>query len=178
MRRGSEAGVGVGVDMTATRYRRAVSLPTDAAPDHPVVSRTFAELSTSELHDLLRLRCDVFVVEQDCAYHELDGRDPEPGTGHHWIEADGAIAAYARTLAEPDGATRIGRVVTAPAHRGAGLAAALVAALVERFGVGEVVLDAQSHLAAWYEHLGFAITGDEFVEDGIPHVPMRLVSRH
>jgi ElaA protein len=160
-----------------------VDLPTDATPgatldaSPTVVSRAFDELTVRELHDVLRLRCDVFVVEQDCAYHELDGRDPEPGTGHHWIEVEGAVAVYARTLTEPGGATRIGRVVTAPAHRGAGLAAALVGHLVERFGDGELVLDAQSHLATWYERLGFGITGDEFVEDGIPHVPMRLVSR-
>lgn len=150
-----------------------MGLPTDV----DIVSRTFGELTARELHDLLRLRCDVFVVEQACAYPELDGRDPEPGTGHHWIEIGDEIAAYARTLTEPDGAVRIGRVVTAPEHRGGGLAGVLVADLVERLGAGELVLDAQSHLAGWYEQQGFDVVGDEFVEDGIPHVPMRLVRR-
>jgi ElaA protein len=136
-----------------------------------VTSKRFAELTTQELHDLLRLRCDVFVVEQECAYPELDGRDDEPGTGHHWIVADGSIAVYARTLHDDD-AVRIGRVVTAPGARGRGLAGHLVGHLVEAVDA-PIVLDAQSHLQQWYERLGFVVDGEEFVEDGIPHVPMR-----
>ena len=147
-----------------------------------VISKAFDELTTSELYALLRLRCDVFVVEQACAYPELDGRDTESGTAHHWVadageeDDDGsdrpAIAAYLRSLTEPDGTTRLGRVVTAPAARGRGLAAALV----DHVGAatpGPIVLDAQSHLVDWYLRLGYAIDGAEFVEDGIPHVPMR-----
>lgn len=140
-----------------------------------VTSKRFDELTTVELYELLRLRCDVFVVEQGCPYHELDGRDTEPGTVHHWIADESGptpIAAYLRTLAEPDGAIRIGRVVTAPWARGRGLAAALVAHAGSA-SPGPVVLDAQSHLATWYEALGFRVAGEEFVEDGIPHVPMR-----
>jgi ElaA protein len=149
--------------------------PIDA---HTVTSKRFDELTTTELHDLLRLRCDVFVVEQACAYPELDGRDTEPGTVHHWIadaagpRADPVIAAYLRSLTEPDGTTRFGRIVTAPAARGRGLAAALL----EHVGAtvpGTIVLDAQSHLADWYRRLGYEVDGAEFVEDGIPHVPMR-----
>jgi ElaA protein len=141
-----------------------------------VASAGFDGLTTRRLHDILRLRCDVFVVEQACAYPELDGRDVEPGTGHHWIDVDGELACYLRTLAEPDGATRIGRVVTAPGHRGRGLAAIAVTAVVDRHAAGRVVLDAQSYLVDWYRRLGFEPDGAEFVEDGIPHVPMRLVS--
>jgi len=142
-------------------------------PD-PIVSKRFAELSTTELYDLLRLRCDVFVVEQACAYPELDGRDTEPGTVHHWVTgADGGpIAAYLRVLTEPDGSVRIGRVATAPAARGRGLAARLVRHVGDVATV-PVVLDAQSYLVAWYEQLGYEVAGPEFVEDGIPHVPMR-----
>lgn len=149
------------------RYRRSVSEPT------PPISRRFGELTAREFHDVVRLRCDVFVVEQDCPYPELDGRDVEPETTHHWYEHDGAVVCYARTLGEPDGSLRIGRVVTAPAARGQGLAARLMTALVEQFGDVPLVLDAQSHLAGWYEGFGFARSGDEFVEDGIPHIPMR-----
>lgn len=146
-----------------------------------VISKPFAALTVRELHDLLRLRIDVFVVEQACPYPELDGRDVEPGTGHHWITGsaargsadDGdAVAAYARTLDDGD-AIRIGRVVTAPDARGAGLAAALMAHLVDRFEGQTIVLDAQSHLVDWYRRFGFGPDGEEFVEDGIPHVPMR-----
>ena len=158
----------------ATRYRRVVAEQTAPDPAN-VTSKRFDELSTTELYELLRLRCDVFVVEQACAYPELDGRDTEPGTVHHWI-ADARdpseIVAYLRTLTEPDGSIRIGRVATAPSARGHGLAARLV----EHVGTnsdGPIVLAAQSHLAEWYERLGYVVDGDEFVEDGIPHVPMR-----
>lgn len=138
-----------------------------------VISKRFDELTTREFHDLLRLRIDVFVVEQSCPYPELDGRDVEPGTEHHWIEgATDGPSCYARTL--DDGhAIRIGRVVTEPGARGDGLAAALVAHLVERFDGHTIVLDAQSQLSDWYRRFGFEPDGDEFVEDGIPHVPMR-----
>jgi len=173
--------------MTRKRYRHGVPEPTNdssgdsnadptgRADDAPmVVSRRFDELTTQEFHDLIRLRIDVFVVEQACPYPELDGRDVEPGTEHHWI-ADGGltVACAARTLTEPSGVVRIGRVVTAPAVRGRGLAAVLMRALVDRHGDAPMVLDAQSHLADWYVTFGFAPAGDEFVEDGIPHVPMR-----
>lgn len=155
-------------NMTGTRYRRVVTGQTAQA----VTSKRFDELTTTELYELLRLRCDVFVVEQVCAYRELDGRDTEPGALHHWIADGPLIVAYLRTLAEPDGTTRIGRVVTAPAARGRGLATVLVEHVGAMCG-GRVVLDAQSHLATWYEHLGYVVSGAEFVEDGIPHVPMR-----
>lgn len=144
-----------------------------------VISKRFDELTTTELYELLRLRGDVFVVEQECAYPDLDGRDTEPGAMHHWITGhveghadEPVIVAYLRTLAEPDGTTRIGRVVTAPSARGRGLAALLV----EHVGtvtVGPITLDAQSYLVDWYRHLGYEVDGTEFVEDGIPHVPMR-----
>ena len=138
-----------------------------------MISRRFDELAVREFHDIARLRSEVFVVEQGCVYLDLDGRDVEPATEHHWLSLDGEVACYARTLVEPDGAVRIGRVVTAPARRGAGLAASLVTALVERHAGEPLVLEAQSHLADWYSRLGFVVTGAEYLEDGIPHVPMR-----
>ena len=107
------------------------------------------------LHDLLRLRVDVFVVEQECAYPEIDGRDGEPG----------ALLLWAQDAA--------GRVATAAEFRGAGVAARLVRRALELAGEGPVVLDAQAHLAHWYARFGFAATGEPFTEDGIPHVPMR-----
>lgn len=141
-----------------------------------VISKPFEALTTREFHDLLRLRIDVFVVEQSCPYPELDGRDVEPGTEHHWITGSAddrdAVVVYARTLDDGD-AIRIGRVVTAPSARGAGLAAGLMAHLVDRFDGQAIVLDAQSHLVDWYRRFGFGPDGEEFVEDGIPHVPMR-----
>jgi ElaA protein len=134
----------------------------------------FAELSPTVLYDILKLRSDVFVVEQECAYPDLDGRDLEPDALHLWSEAAGAVVAYLRVLSgPPDGASRIGRVVTSPSARGQGLAAQLVhKALAET--MGPVVLDAQSYLVDWYRGLGFTVIGDEYLEDGIPHTPMRL----
>jgi ElaA protein len=137
-------------------------------------SATFAELDTSTLYALLRLRVDVFVVEQACAYPELDGRDVEPGTVHCWVEDDSGPVAGLRILREPDGAVRIGRVVTAPSARHRGLASALIRHAVDLTAPAPVVLGGQRYLADWYQSLGFAVDGPEYIEDGIPHVPMRL----
>ncbi|TFV87712.1 GNAT family N-acetyltransferase [Blastococcus sp. CT_GayMR20] len=132
----------------------------------------FAELTPFEVYGLCRLRVDVFVVEQECPYPELDGRDTEPATVHLWLEEDGGILATIRVL--DDGATRaIGRVATAASARGRGLAAQLMEegiALCEGF---PITLGAQAHLEGWYERFGFRRSGPGYVEDGIPHVPMR-----
>nr|WP_205862170.1 GNAT family N-acetyltransferase [Planosporangium thailandense] len=132
----------------------------------------FADLDAATLYALLRLRVDVFVVEQKCPYPELDGRDLEPGTVHLWLEGEGAPSAYLRVMDDPD-AARIGRVCTAVAHRGAGLSGRLLAAALNLIGGRPSVLDAQSYLVDFYTRFGFEIDGAEFVEDGIPHVPMR-----
>ncbi|WP_431936507.1 GNAT family N-acetyltransferase [Micromonospora sp. RP3T] len=135
----------------------------------------FAELDTRTFHDLLRLRIDVFVVEQSCAYPELDGRDVEPGTRHLWLARDGAVVAYLRILADPDGVARIGRVVVAPAARGAGLAGALLTEALAVVGDRPCVLEAQTHLVGLYAGHGFTVSGPGYVEDGIPHTPMRRI---
>ena len=140
-------------------------------------NESFADLESETLYALLRLRVDVFVVEQQAAYPELDGRDLEPGTRHLWITAGGdpnRPLAYLRLLAEPDGTMRIGRVVTAKQARGAGLAKRLVVAALEVDPSAPTVLDAQSYLVDFYGRLGFAPAGPEYVDDdGIPHIPMR-----
>lgn len=141
------------------------------APDDPVRFATFAELSTAQLYALLRLRVDVFVVEQQCPYPELDGRDTEAGTEHAWIEVAGEVAAAARILRDPDAAV-IGRVVTSADHRGHGYAARVVAAALDRIGDGRVRIGAQTYLEQWYERFGFARCGEDYLEDGIPHLPM------
>lgn len=131
-------------------------------------------LDAVTLYALLRLRVDVFVVEQRCPYPELDGRDLAPGCVHWWVEGPtGDVLACLRVVTEPDGPWRVGRVATAAHARGAGHAGRLLDAALEQTG-RPVVLHAQSHLRGWYARRGFAVTGPEFVEDGIPHVPMRL----
>ena len=123
------------------------------------------------LYRILQLRSEVFVIEQACVYLDPDGRDLEAGARLLWLEGDdGLVAATARVL-DDGGARRIGRIATAPAHRGAGLAAQLVEHFVAT-SAGPWRLDAQSHLADWYRRFGFEVDGDEYLEDGIPHVPM------
>ena len=149
------------------------------APPHDVSayrlrSARFAELTTYELYGLCRLRVDVFVVEQECPYPELDGRDVEPGTVHLWFEADGKPVSTIRVLVGSDPGDRIiGRVATAPAHRGQGLAARLIEAGIDLCDGGAISVGAQAHLEGWYEGFGFRRSGPGYVEDGIPHVPMR-----
>lgn len=131
------------------------------------------ELDAPTLYALLRLRVDVFVVEQECAYPELDGRDLEPATRHCWLADGDEIVACLRVLAEPDGSWRIGRVATAPSARRRGLAARLVSHALDLAG-RPVLIHAQAHLADWYAGFGFARDGADFHEDGILHTPMRL----
>ena len=132
----------------------------------------FADLDPATLYDLLRLRSDVFVVEQECVFLDLDGRDAEPDAEHVWLADDAGPVAYLRTLADPRG-VHVGRVCTRRDARGRGAAAALVADVVERRPDERLVLNAQSYLEAFYARFGFVADGPEFVEDGIPHVPMR-----
>jgi ElaA protein len=132
----------------------------------------FERLDIGTLYALMRLRVDVFVVEQTCPYPELDGRDTEPGTRHVWHSVDGRPVGYLRIMDEPDGGARIGRVCVDRSQRGTGLARRLMTAALDRIGERTCVLDAQSHLAGFYAGLGFQPDGPEFVEDGIPHVPM------
>jgi ElaA protein len=162
----------------------------------------FSELDIVTLYAILRLRSDVFVVEQDCAYSDVDGRDAESGTRHVWLTATDGVAAvvpapdasrriseasdagatdpapgilaYLRILNDPDGTARIGRVCVARNARRAGHAATLMGAALEVIGTDrDTVLDAQAYATRLYEDAGFVRDGEEFLDDGIMHVPMR-----
>jgi ElaA protein len=137
---------------------------------------SFEQLDPATLYALLRLRVDVFVVEQRSPYPDLDGRDLEPSTRHLWIGEP--PIAYLRLLTESDGTLRIGRVAVATTARGTGLAGQLMDAALELVGDRDCVLDAQSHLVAFYTRFGFAPTGPEFLDAGIPHIPMRRPRAH
>jgi ElaA protein len=132
----------------------------------------FGELDPYILYALLRLRAEVFVVEQECAYLDLDGLDTDAATRHLWLDRAGEPVAYLRILALPDGGRRIGRVVVAKAARGGGLAARLMDAALEQVGDRACDLNAQSYLVDFYRRYGFAPVAPEFVDDGIPHTPM------
>lgn len=134
-------------------------------------------LDAVTVYQILQLRTNVFVVEQRCPYPELDGRDLEPDAEWLWATEDGQLLATLRMLREPAGTVRIGRVATDPLARSRGIAGRLVEFALQRIGNRAVVLDAQSPLADWYRRFGFVQCGEEFVEDGIPHVPMRRAAQ-
>ncbi|RJO74795.1 GNAT family N-acetyltransferase [Nocardia panacis] len=141
------------------------------------LKRSWAQdLDTATLYQLLKLRVEVFVVEQKCAYQELDGLDLPPRTRHFWLDDEGEIVATVRLLEERVDAVktyRIGRVCTATPFRGHGYANRLIQAVLAEVGSATVHLNAQSHLSEMYVKYGFKIDGPEFDEDGIAHVPMR-----
>ena len=139
-------------------------------PDLSVAA--FDELEPRTAYALWRLRAEVFVVEQQCFYQDLDGRDLEPATRHVWVADGDDPVGYLRVLDEGDH-LRIGRVLVAAPHRGRGLADRLMQAALEQVGSRTSVLAAQSHLSDWYTRYGYVRDGDDFVEDGIQHTPMR-----
>lgn len=137
----------------------------------------FDELSLHGLYGLLALRSKVFVVEQACAYQDIDGADPD--CLHLLGERDGMLLASARLV--PAGLkfpeASIGRVVTEPVTRGSGLGHALmreaIARLQAHWGAQPIRIGAQAHLQAFYRQHGFLPDGEPYDEDGIEHVEMR-----
>ncbi|MDN5707729.1 GNAT family N-acetyltransferase [Corynebacterium casei] len=129
------------------------------------------------LYKILQIRTDVFVVEQNCPYPELDGRDLEPDSEQVWVTVDDEIAGTIRILRDSD-ALRIGRVVVAAKHRGTGVARELFTYALERCAninpASKLVLDAQAPLQDWYGSFGFEPVSEIFMEDGIPHITMEL----
>lgn len=138
----------------------------------------FSELTVDALHELLRLRVDVFVVEQRCVYPEIDGQDP---LAHHVLgrDAEGTLVAYARILPpSTDGHPHIGRVVVHPQHRGHQLARSLMKVAMENaqriHGDPISAVAAQTYLAPFYASLGYTPTSEPYMWDGIEHVDMVL----
>jgi ElaA protein len=142
---------------------------------HATLRREWAaDLTPQQLYDLLRLRVDVFVVEQKCPYPELDGRDLALTTRHFWLAGDdGRVLATLRLLEDRPGEYRIGRVCTAADARGNGLSGRLMEAAVAEIGDAPSVLDAQVAVKDFYSRYGYVEAGEEFLEDGIPHITMR-----
>lgn len=140
-------------------------------------TKPFATLTLAELYGLLQLRSEVFVVEQACAFQDIDGHDQ---AALHLLgyTAAGELAAYARLFeaGRSYAQVSVGRVVTAPRHRGHGLGRALLhealAQCEARFGLQPIKIGAQQYLRAFYESFGFVVEGEGYLEDGIPHVHM------
>ncbi|WP_422037665.1 GNAT family N-acetyltransferase [Roseibium sp.] len=135
------------------------------------------QMSPLDVHDLLKLRQDVFVIEQTSLYQDIDGKDPE---ALHLLVRDRSSNALIGTVRVTEdvqaGTARIGRVVIAPSARGTGLGRKLMLAGIEKveeiLPSGVIDLSAQAHLESFYRSLGFETVSVEYLEDGIPHVDM------
>ena len=140
----------------------------------------FSALTTLELYELLRLRSEVFVLEQACAFQDLDGADTE--AMHLLGERDGRLAAYARCFAAgvKFAEASIGRVVTHASARGGGIGHVLMKEAVDRlqarWGPQAIRIGAQARLQNFYEQHGFVQNGEPYMEDGIPHIEMLRVA--
>lgn len=141
--------------------------------DTPLVrSARLIDLAPEALYAILKLRSDVFVVEQQCAYADLDGRDTDPDTVHMWLEDDDEeVVAALRILG--GAVPQIGRIATRADRRRQGLGALLLHGALEQLP-RPVEVRAQARLQRWYATFGFVRCSDEWVEDGIAHVQMRL----
>lgn len=140
----------------------------------------FDQLLPAELYEILALRQEVFVVEQNCPYQDCDGKDPQCW---HFLGRDesGRLVCYTRLLPEGlayAGYTSIGRVLSSPLARGTGTGKILMERSIgmcrHLFGSYPIKIGAQSYLLKFYEGFGFQSTGEEYLEDGIPHTKMVL----
>lgn len=138
----------------------------------------FEELTAAELYEMLKLRVDVFVVEQNCPYPELDNLDQQ--SVHLAYREDGKILAYARLVPGEIkyGVPSIGRVIVNPAARGRGLARELMNRSIDfiftEWQPSEIRLQGQLYLKEFYQSFGFNSISDVYDEDGIPHLDMQL----
>lgn len=136
--------------------------------------KTFAQLSNTELYAILKLRVDVFVVEQACPYPEVDGRDED--SLHVWLEQDGEILAYLRVLDRgvESEYVAIGRVIAARRRQGLGseIMKAGIRVAQEHFHAEAIYLEGQVYAQGFYESLGFRQISEPYLEDNIPHIKM------
>lgn len=147
----------------------------DAA--YKVVLSGLDELSPRDLYAMLKLRVDVFVVEQKCCYPELDGKDQDALHLRLLSGTELVASARIRKPAKNDPAARIGRVVVAPEHRGNRLGEKIMVEALSQcerlYPESPIKLSAQSHLSRFYASFGFVAISDEYLEDDIPHVDMQ-----
>ncbi|NGP46735.1 GNAT family N-acetyltransferase [Bacillaceae bacterium SIJ1] len=136
---------------------------------------SFEELTLDELYEILKLRVDVFIVEQESLYKDIDGKDKD--TWHLTVISQGKLLAYARLFpANIDREAQIGRVIVAKEARSLGVGRELMTRAVRWLDEHEqqprIRISAQAHLQRFYNHFGFVTTSDAYDEDGIPHVEM------
>ncbi len=139
--------------------------------------KRFKELSLAELYSVLQLRSEVFVVEQNCVYQDIDGKDEK--AIHLLGEIDGIVVAYARLFRPNDyfEQASIGRVIVKLSHRefklGHQLMKEAINAVNEQFGTENITISAQLYLKKFYESHGFIQTSEMYLEDDIPHIEMK-----
>jgi len=143
--------------------------------NNPILhQKTFRELTVDELYELLRVRSEVFVVEQDCVYQDLDGDDQS--SLHLWLTVDDKVVALARVC--PAGThmkeISIGRVITTERGKGYGKQIMLhaIEAAVEHFDATRIDIEAQEYARGFYERVGFRQSSEPFMLDNIPHIQM------
>ena len=136
--------------------------------------KTFAELTAEELYEILRVRSDVFIVEQNCAYPDIDGIDRF--SMHLYGTEDGKIVSYLRIYPKEKGIYQIGRVLTAVRGKGYGseILQRGIDWISQREDARSVYIEAQCYAEGFYEKAGFRVSSEEFLEDGIPHAAMIL----
>ena len=136
--------------------------------------KAFDELAVSELYEIMNARAEIFVVEQNCLYNDLDDKDQ--ASLHVFLKDENGLAAYLRVLPRGlcDENVRIGRVITV--RRGKGFGAKVMraglATAAERFAADSVTISAQTHAIGFYEKCGFKTVSEVYMEEGIPHVKM------
>jgi ElaA protein len=145
--------------------------------DCSVVQKTWSALTTDEFFEIVRVRTEVFYVEQRIDEQEFDDADRAPSTQHLWVPDSEGVAAYLRVveLDAPeyaDAALSFGRVVVRADRRGEGLARLLLRVVLAQFGDRAMLLHAQEYIAPLYEGFGFTTVGPRYVEAGLPHIPM------
>ncbi|MDQ2721235.1 MAG: GNAT family N-acetyltransferase [Bacteroidota bacterium] len=140
--------------------------------------KIFSELSAEELYKILQLRNEVFIVEQNCPYQDCDNKDLKAYHLAAWDDEN--LVAYTRLLPKEisyPGAASIGRVVTSPKVRGKNLGKELMTNSINKiyslFGRIPIIIGAQLYLKSFYETFSFVQEGDEYLEDGIPHIIMK-----
>ncbi len=139
--------------------------------------KSWSELTTNEFCDIIQLRESVFIVEQNCPYLDVDGKDK---SSHHlFIYDNQTLIAYSRLIptgiSYPD-STSIGRVVVNKSYRRNSLARQMMIMAIKHsydlFDCNKITISAQSYLTNFYQSLGFAVIGEEYLEDDIPHIKM------
>ena len=138
--------------------------------------KSFDELNNKELYELLQLRSEVFVIEQDCIYQDIDGKDER--ALHILGVEDGKIIAYARCFQAGDyfDDAAIGRILVRENYRKLGyghqITKASIDAIKTKYKADTIKISAQIYLVIFYESHGFKTKGDRYMEDGIPHIAM------